>query len=217
MAEGLQPSDLTTIVPLLLLLVVEFSSLARDTGNELDELAKSEPAVNLFTRPKKCKKRRLTSKLSRYWPNLGRLNIIHFTNVVVLYTGFILVLNVDPSPFKTSIALIISIVWLQLPLLEIDEYSMIRKADIAPYSLVIHVISTVPIVGMTLILPYDTKGFLRLGGWFWEGNSPPPIEASQVLSLLGIIVISIAVIAWFLKRLETELEQVIESGKVEIK
>jgi hypothetical protein len=42
---GLQPSDLTTLVPLLLLLVLQFASLSRDAAEDAAELTQTNPLL----------------------------------------------------------------------------------------------------------------------------------------------------------------------------
>lgn len=102
-------------VPLLLTIVAQLSSLARDAVKEAGNW-EQPPLLLPFSE-------------GSVLPNLGRLNYLHATNYLLLLMGFILVVAMEPANgplVKNLLGLMVLIVWLQLPLLEVDEYAAIR-------------------------------------------------------------------------------------------
>ncbi len=198
--NGLGASDLTTLVPLLLLLVLQFASLTREVGESSSELV----GVNPLGTP--------VSWLSsdgddgtRLLPRLGRINVHHATNVGVLFAAFALVTRVNPGPVRNVVGLVAAIVWIQLPVLEIDEYDEIRDAGIPPISLYWHVVSTVGTLVFAVTSESFQPGLLLTDGVQLLANDSSKMIVDQVISALPITVSFLVAIGGFLKLLEWEL------------
>lgn len=125
----------TLFVPLVFATVAELSSLARDLEPDADGLA-GRPSL-------------LRPGSSRLLPALGRLNVVHATNVLLLANTFLLVSALDASLLRHVLALIVLAVWLQLPLVEVADYTAITRAGRYPLSLYFHVASTLALVWYT--------------------------------------------------------------------
>ncbi|WP_276282788.1 hypothetical protein [Halorussus caseinilyticus] len=89
-------------------------------------------------------------------PQLGRLNYLHSTNMALLSGAFVLAVTVDTPLVGNVLGLVVLLIWLQLPLLEIDEYGTIRENIKHPKSLYVHIAGT-------LLL-----ALLLTGGWGFQ-------------------------------------------------
>jgi len=126
----------SVLIPLTLLVILELASVARDI--DLLELLKQDPKpiIGLPLSP-------LVDI-----PPLGRFNLIHALNTVILfYLEYFVLTGIGPSSPRTSIdialtsVIIIWLVWVVLPLLEVEEYDSILRYTERPRSLYLHAIT----------------------------------------------------------------------------
>lgn len=154
MASEIGVQTTTIFVPLLLVIVQRLSNLARQIADQPTDLVDSEP---LFV-PGLAENQPSgwLLRVRKIVPELGHLNYLHTTNMALLSGAFILVVAVEAALVKNILGLVVLLIWLQLPLLEIDEYRAIRESIVYPKSLYFHLIGTVA-----------TASFL-IGGWGFQ-------------------------------------------------
>jgi hypothetical protein len=201
---GLEASDLTTLVPLLLLLVGQFSSLMRNTGDSPSDLIGVNP---LWTPVSLLGGNRDDHSGVTLFPRTGRINAFHMTNVALLFSAFVLILAAEQGLIRNILGLVIAIVWIQLPVIEIDEYDDIRNAGIPPVSLYWHIITT--FVAVTFAA---TSGGYEPGRVFMNASEIWSKEGLSFLlsghALVGTVlsVFTLIGVGGFLKTLEWELQ-----------
>lgn len=138
------PEQATFIVPLLLVITERLTNLTRNSVKGPDGFADSQP---LFLPTNQLQSDTTGGRFRRpVLPQLGQLNSLHTTNVAVLSGAFILVVATQSGLIRNVLALVVVLIWLQLPLLEIGTYSAIQDRVDAPRSLYIHLVSTIAIV-----------------------------------------------------------------------
>jgi hypothetical protein len=229
---------LTTLVPLLLLLVLQFASLSRDAAEDAAELTQTNPLltpVNLIFGTGSSgdegeneeedgsgegsddeedgsgegsddEGSGVSSGIAGFWPHLGRINVFHGTNVIVLLSAFALVLTVESSPIRNVTALVVAIIWLQLPLLEIDEYKSIREAGIPPVSLYWHMVTTLGVMTLMIGLPRYDPGQLLREIQVLQGKATNLTEFTpQIRGILLLSALALVSVAVYLKLAEWEL------------
>lgn len=201
--NGLEASDLTTLVPLLLLLVGQFSSLMRNAGDSPSDLI----GVNPLWTPVSLLGGNKDDHSVNLLPRTGRINAFHMTNVSLLFSAFVLILAAEQGLIRNILGLVIAIVWIQLPVIEIDEYDDIRNAGIPPVSLYWHIITT--FVAVTLAA---TSGGYEPGRVFVNASTIWSKEGLSFLlsdhALVGTVlsVFTLIGVGGFLKTLEWELQ-----------
>ncbi|MFB6210407.1 MAG: hypothetical protein ABEI76_02610 [Halobacteriales archaeon] len=132
MPAEISTQTVTFFVPLMLVIVERLTNLARSLANQPAQLIDSRP---LF----------MPGEEKRYLPNLGRLNHLHATNMALLAGAFILIAAIEASAVKNILGLLVFVIWIQLPLLEIDEYGEIRDNVVYPWSLYFHIVISIVI------------------------------------------------------------------------
>lgn len=170
MATGVGFKTATVLVPLLLVIVERLTNFTRGIAETPEELLGSEPLLL----PGKTSDENQTGLLgvrSRV-PQLGRLNYLHTTNMLLLSGAFVIVAAVGNVLVKNVLGLVVILVWIQLPVLEIDEYGAIRDEISSPKSLYLHIAGTLAVAGLL------AGGFGFEPGLFLERTSflAPDIE-----------------------------------------
>jgi len=130
-------------------------------------------------------------------PQLGRLNFVHGTNLILLLGCYLLATALDPGLFRTLLVIFVLVVWLQLPILEVKEYGILLEAESFPRSLDFHLVTT-----------------LALAAYVWEFGSLARIASSTNTTLLewsdflrnGIVVLLFASWFLFLHALQREID-----------
>jgi hypothetical protein len=164
----------TIFVPLVIGLVVQLSNIERGRDEGPAELIDTDPFF-------------LSGGLV---PELGRLNFVHGTNLILLLGCYLLAIELEPSLLKTLLIVFVLLVWLQLPVLEVKQYGKILNegsTSIPLRSFDVHIVTTlvtaafvwqfgdlsqfVGAVNLTVLQPSD---FLRnavvlLVGLSWVG------------------------------------------------
>lgn len=150
METSVNERTVTFFVPLMITIVIQLSTLAREIADEPQGLTDFPP---LFV-PDQVRK---DSQLGEWLPNLGRLNYLHATNMAILGLSFVLISALPPQPIKNIAGLLVIIVWLQLPLLEVDEYDKIRDGmnNGYPRSLYFHIGTTLLLIA-AIVGPFDS-------------------------------------------------------------
>ena len=194
---------LGTLVPLLLVVVERFTSLVRDeTANPADVVG-SRP---LLTPLSLLSRGRSAPDELGLFPRLGRLNVVHATNVVMLGAAFVLLASTSGSAVRNVLSLVVAVVWLQLPVLEVKGYDAVRDAGIVPVSLYWHVLGTGLIVGGVLFVPsFETGALLTAELTVQDVVSLAPAFQDQLLAILPIGLVALVVVGVFLKLVEQEL------------
>lgn len=169
------------ILPILVLIVVELSSIAREV-----DLKK---AVNNDHPPLL-----LPNSTGAIIPNLGRFNFIHgFNTTLILFGVFSLSHPRVDLPFISS--LILFVLWAALPMLEVDEYDDLLEASVPIRSVHWHIVSG------AIAIPYIAIFQRYLGDIVYLGVEwSQPIFASVFLTASTALVI----------KLETELETYVQ-------
>lgn len=109
-------------IPLLFLVVTEISAIARDL--DLKSIASDELPpfwIGLFYALDSAPDGRVDI------PQLGRFNFIHGANLAIITLGFVLVTATTDGFSGQVVALLTWIVWVMLPVLEVDEYEAILE------------------------------------------------------------------------------------------
>ena len=163
-------------LPIIVLVVVELSSVAREVSLE-------EAVVNQYPPL-------IFQKENILLPNLGRFNFIHGMNASLLIFG-VYILSANSFRLAIISSLILFIVWVALPMLEIDEYDDILAERESIRSVHWHIASGI------IVIPYTVIYQQFLGNVTYFG-----IEWSEPL-LVGLFTSSVAIL---LVKIETELE-----------
>lgn len=129
----------TTMAPLLLLVVTQLGSVGRET-DLCAAVRQQRPPLGL-------------PFLKFIFPPLGRVNLVHGGNLVVLNVGLILVFALSGGWIEIAMGIAILGVFVMQPVLEVDEYSKILNpkngANLLPhlYSFHVHVVFAFAIAG----------------------------------------------------------------------
>ena len=116
-------------VPLVIGIVVQLSNIERGRDGGPEKLAGTNPFF--FTRGPV--------------PQLGRLNFVHGTNLILLLGCYLLATALDPGLFKTLLVVFVLVVWLQLPILAVKEYGSLLADANFPRSFDLHLVTTLAI------------------------------------------------------------------------
>lgn len=193
MATSVTPETVTFFVPLMLVIVERLSNRACEIADDSEDLINSKP---LF----------VPDRMNQWLPGLGSLNYLHATNMAVLLLSFVLITAIETQPLKNVIGLLVVIIWLQLPLLEVDAYGQLRdRADNFLPSLYFHISTTLLLV-VIIAGPFESGKILESVDLF----SP------RIISIFGyqgqLIAGSVLVVLWlgsvlgFLRLLAREAE-----------
>lgn len=122
----------TTMAPLLLLVVTQLGSVGRET-DLCAAVRQQRPPLGF-------------PALVHVFPPLGRLNLVHGGNLVVFNVGLTLVFALSDGWIEIAMGIAILGVFIMQPVLEVDEYSKILNpkngANLLPhlYSFHVHVV-----------------------------------------------------------------------------
>ncbi|GGM50632.1 hypothetical protein [Haloarcula argentinensis] len=175
-------TDLNSLLlPIILLVVVELSGVAREVDLE-EAVVKDYPPIFL------------PSEEFSIIPHFGRFNFIHGLNTTLILFG-VLLLSGPNSQLPVISALILSVVWIALPVLEVEEYDDILLEGESATS--IHWHTGGGIIAITYAVMYD-----------------PHLENIQYLGVKWpqylLLLIFIFAVGVLLVKLESELETVYE-------
>lgn len=136
-------------------------------------------------------------------PQLGRFNFIHGANLAIITLGFILVTDTTSGFTGHVVALLTWIVWMMLPIFEVDEYEAILETG-RPVSFYFHVL----VGSANALFIYFFDGVL-------DAFSVPSSTATAVAFFIGNVVLYYASLYGFLVLLKQELDKYLErEGKV---
>jgi len=188
MVAPLAPSRIDFLVPLLLVIVERLATLTRSIAENPGDFADSRP---IFAPLANGDDAGATSDEFHIVPRLGRLNFLHTTNVGLLAAAFVLLAATSQDLVTNVLALVVAIVWIQLPLLEIDIYDDIRDVIQWPASLYAHIatglICMIYIAGFG---GFEPGLFLRTADVFQPELGllvSNPVQATTSVLLVGII------------------------------
>lgn len=190
---GIDQGSVTIFVPLVFGVVAQLSALARTMADEAQDLVDKEPVL-------------LPVSDWSAIPTLGRLNYVHATNNLLLTASFLLVGVLDAGVVKNVLGLLVLLVWLLLPLLEVDEYGEIRETGNLPLSLYFHVGSTFVVAGY-LVFVHDPAVLLREGDLYSPQVSTLAGNPGQVLSVGLLGVLWLASVYGYLRLLEWDVKR----------
>lgn len=117
MASPLEPSQISFLVPLLLVIVERLATLTRSIADEPTDFTDTRPLLAPVSEPTDTG---ASSEGFHLVPRLGRLNILHLTNVSLLTAAVVLLAGTEPGLITNVLALLVAVIWLQLPLIEVD-------------------------------------------------------------------------------------------------
>lgn len=189
MAAG--ESTVSVFVPLLILVIIEISQVAREF--DLQEIAKrkQEPFFySVFYLLDRSSQDRISI------PQLGPFNFVHGMNLGILFLGYTVTLSTSTGRIQILTGLVVFLFWVLFPMVEVNEYVRIMDdPNVQPVSFLYHSILTTIAAAIILasIRMLDVLGMVDepifLVGWI------ALIVLLYYGSLLG-----------FLNRLELELE-----------
>jgi len=142
---------------------------------------------------------------SRVVPNLGRFMFIHATNNILLLLALLLSTNLLSNPFRNTSIIIVTLVWMVLPVFEINEYDKILSQDIAVASFYFHIIGVSVIAGAVFAM--GDVHHIAVPYLNYEFDIPFTGQLAQVV-LMTLIT---ATVWMFSSLLERELLQIMES------
>jgi hypothetical protein len=125
----------SVFVPLLFLVVTELSSIAREMNLKNAVNRDRRPLVLGFAP-------QFVDGLNKHIgiPKIGHFNFIHGANFVLLSLGMLMVVFLSSGVIRYILATMIWIVWVLLPIFEVDEYEYILDVDNRkPFSFIAHV------------------------------------------------------------------------------
>jgi hypothetical protein len=200
----------TFLVPLLLVIVERLATMARGIAEDPRGLVDKPPVFTPNRGPVGA-----NSPPDRWlrMPWVSRLNHLHLTNMALLAWAFIIVVASDPGLVRNVLALVVGIVWLQLPLLEVDEYDEIQANVSIPWALYLHVAGT---VAMALLIV--TSGGFTPGLYLSEVDflSPDPgmvvDHGRHLVRLLVIVGVFLVTTFGFLRLFERQVRNVTQTA-----
>jgi hypothetical protein len=171
--------NISLIVPLLLVVVTTLTDVSRqveivDVANEVNPEvyllqggfveAALRPLFDLSLSPgEKVSPREGTEVSGGAEPRFGRFNHIHAFNSLLLGLTLVLTVLSESSLSGVILAAIISVFWMVLPILEINEYDLMMRhfePEDPLYSLSFHMIGTAILCVPALVLSYmDVSGY----------------------------------------------------------
>lgn len=184
---------ITIFVPLIFGVVAQLSALARSFADRADDLVGNQPIL-------------LPVSEWSTAPNLGRLNYVHATNHLLLTSSFLLVGALETGVVKNVLGLLVLLIWLMLPLLEVDEYDGIREAGKLPLSVYFHAGSTLLVAGY-LVAVHDPGVLLETGDLYAPQLSTLTAHPGQVGSVGGLSILWFASVYGYLRLLEWDVER----------
>jgi len=193
---GANLSSVAATVSLLVLIVVELASFARDETEELSELV-GTPVLFRMDR-------------LDWWPTLGRLVVIHGLNLAVLAVAAMLVLSVSNGVVRNALLIVVLLVGLTLPMLEVGEYQAIRQAGVFPRSLVYNALTVAVPVVLAFSPWYNPSGFLTvyLNHSMGDFVNPTQTQLQQTVSFAAGLATVFSIFIITLIRMEEELIRV---------
>lgn len=200
MASELSPEQVGILVSLLLMVVQQLAALVRDAGDDRPDYADTHPLLDPV--------RTDGGKPAIFaLPRLGRLNVLHTTNVIVLAGAFLILAAAEQSIVTNVFALVVAIFWLQLPLIEVPNYQEICGDDEPPVALYLHVAGTVVVIAaITGIGGFEPTLFLQNADIFNPNLGfilADRMHLGASLLVLGLVLLTSFA---FLKQFEQELE-----------
>lgn len=161
-------------------------------------------------------------------PELGVFSILHILNylfltvvfygLLVLYDGSLLYtfLTANYQSIAVLLMVVTFLIWLLLPILELSEYQQMAGFEgVFPFSLTIHISTTMITAGLCLVTAYfrpDSPKFeytgiidLFLKIWQWEVNNLGKSTGVYILSLV-LFMWALASTGLYLKRVKRELD-----------
>lgn len=138
---GANLSSVAATVSLLVLIVVELASFARDEIDDPGEVVGASTVFGMGHRD--------------WWPSLGQLVVVHTLNLVVLTIATFLVFSGSGQPVSIALLMIILLVAMALPMLEVGEYREIGSANGFPCSLLYNWIAVVAFAVVGAIWAYN--------------------------------------------------------------
>jgi hypothetical protein len=200
---GTNLSSVAATVSLLVLIVVELASFARDNIDRPGEVVGASTVFGMGHRG--------------WWPSLGQLVVVHTLNLVVLAVATFLVFSVSGQPVSIALLIIILLVAVALPMLEVGEYREIGSANRFPCSLVCNGLAVVAFTVVGAIWTYNETAFP--GGSLDAVASYPNgleslLQSRLVLSVLGVVTVGILNYCT-LVQLERELKEAARDGNTD--
>lgn len=188
-----QDSSISIFVPLLVLIIVEISQVAR----EFDLVAIAEKKQEPFFYSVFYLLDQSSQDIIKI-PQLGPFNFIHGMNLAILYLGFTLIVTSSGGSRQVIIALIVWLFWVLVPVLEVKEYVIIMDdPNVGPISFLYHsIVTTIAAIG---IFMFGDAVITSSQGWV--------LQQPLVLYILGVVVLFYADLIGFLTLLEGELER----------
>lgn len=145
---GIDPGPLAAGVSVLLLAILESASFARRRDHP-SSVAGKAPILGLQVRG--------------LWPQVGRLNAVHFVNTSLAGTAFIVVILSNPSALKIPLGIVVFVAWLGLPVFELGQYEAFTSAEVTPFSLAWHLLAVPTLITTAFVSPYWLGGLFRVG------------------------------------------------------
>ncbi|ERH12220.1 MAG: hypothetical protein J07HB67_01234 [halophilic archaeon J07HB67] len=194
-STGANLSSVAATVSLLVLIVVELASFARDEIDGPEQVVDSRTLFGM-------------DKLD-WWPSLGRLVVVHTLNLTILAVATFLVFSVSGQPVSIALLILVVIVGLALPMLEVGEYQAVRDAGVTPASIVLNAITIVTFVLLGVQWPPEVEGVSGISLDNLESVASSFPDGSVSFASLSLVVF----ISLFFKlvRLEYELKRASES------
>ncbi|WP_162562556.1 hypothetical protein [Salinigranum rubrum] len=150
------------LIPLLALIVIELAKVAREI--DLVEVAQEERLpLKILTYGGL-----LDPRVSR--PSLGRFNLLHFANTLILAFGIHLASFFFDGDMKWLLAVPLWVVLLLLPLLEVDEYGDVLQVENPITSFRSHFVLTAVYVSVFLITENRWIFFITAFASVWIFN-----------------------------------------------
>jgi hypothetical protein len=176
---------ITTLTPLLFLVVLELSSIARKI--DLSDVVEEEHGFLLFP----------DSEMLEGKPKLGRFNFIHGANTILLSFGLILIVN-SGSEISVLLGVLTWVIWVLLPVVEVEDYGALLARNISYSSLQLHIISVT--VASGYIAGYDAiKNSINF-------LVPNPINGENIPYLILVLLLYSSAYL-FLSSLESEFKE----------
>jgi hypothetical protein len=165
--------DISLVVPLLLLVVAALTNVSRqvdiiEVSNEVHPnvyLLQGGP-IETVLRPlfdlslspgEKASQREGTEVSGGAEPRFGRFNHIHAFNSLLLGLALVLTVLSESSLSGVILAVVISVFWMVLPILEVNEYDLMMRQfepDDPLYSLAFHMIATAVLAVPAIVLSF---------------------------------------------------------------
>ncbi|MFC4436692.1 MULTISPECIES: hypothetical protein [Natrialbaceae] len=192
-------------VPLLFIIVSEFSSIARNI--DLEKAVDEEWDQFQFFESTESILETYVNFLESYLPignmvtNLGRFVLVHYLNISVIFGGILILIFLPDQNIATQISIgLLILLHAFLPIIEVSKYDRLLEKGVSPRSFSTHIS-----ISMLLLISTVSSGF-----WI---HFPSQYQYLNIFALVLGIILAIVLSKVFVNSLQKDVEKLCAKKK----